>query len=444
MASTKQHHVAQVMLWGIRIGAVAWDPDREIGLFEYDPEFLSVPVEVAPLMMPRRAGVFSFAGLPRDTFKGLPGLLADSLPDRFGNQVINAWLARQSRTPDSFSPVERLCYIGSRGMGALEFTPAIPGRSDADQPVEIAELVSLASRVLSTRKDFSADASTDHSNAMTSLLQVGSSAGGARAKAVLAWNPATNEFRSGQVDGLAGFDHWLVKFDGVSNNGDHGLADPQGFGRIEYAYHLMARAAGIHMTDCRLFEEGGRAHFMTRRFDRPGGDDKLHLQSLCAIAHLDYNQAGAHGYEQAMMAIRQLRIENEAEALEQMFRRMLFNLVTRNQDDHTKNIAFLMDRDGQWRLAPAFDVTYSFNPDGQWTSTHQMTVNGKRDHFTAEDIETVASFANITPRRLLRIMDAINMAVSNWRQFAGEAGVPVSDTIKMQNAFRLTLIQRKA
>lgn len=432
---------ADVMLWGVRVGAVAWDAERELGSFEYDPAFIGTPVEIAPLQMPLRPGVFVFPELNRETFKGLPGLLADSLPDKFGNRVIDAWLARQEREPSSFSPVERLCYIGRRGMGALEFEPATRNRSAHSEPVELDELVLLANEVLRERAAFSASAATDRSHAMASLLTVGTSAGGARAKAVLAWNPATHAFRSGQIDGLDGFELWLVKFDGVSNNRDHELADPMGFGRIEYAYSLMAKAALIDMAECRLFEEGGRAHFMTRRFDRPGGDDKLHMQSLCAIDHLDYNLPRVHGYEQALQVIRRIGVVDEAPALEQLFRRMVFNIAARNQDDHTKNIAFLMDRLGQWRLAPAFDLTYAFNPAGAWTSRHQMTVNGKSSGITHADLVAVATLANISKRKLARILQEIGDAMALWSTFAAQAEVPAENAKAIAATFQLDVLQ---
>lgn len=417
--------LAEVFIWGTRVGAVAWDDERELGFFEYDPDFLRAPVELAPLTMPRARAIYSFPELDRLSYKGLPGLLADALPDKFGNLLIDRWLEQQGRDRASFSPVERLCYMGERGMGALEFRPAIR-RLQTNQPLEVAELAALANRVLSTKSHLHeqlADDLSDQRSALGHILAVGTSAGGARAKAVIAWNAETGEVRSGQLPAERGFHHWLLKFDGVTENSDKELNDPQGYGRIEYAYYLMARAAGITMSESRLLEEGGRAHFMTRRFDRRADGDKLHMQSLCAIAHYDFNIAGGYSYEQAMQVIKRLAMENEQAALEQQYRRMVFNVVARNQDDHTKNIAFLMDRQGRWQLAPAFDVIYSFNPRGEWTSRHQMTVNGKRDSFVLDDLLDVAAHGNIKSIRAKKIISQIVDTVSNWSEFAAQAGV---------------------
>lgn len=416
--------VADVFIWGTRVGAVAWDDERELGFFEYDPAFLRAPVELAPLMMPRAKTIYSFPELSRQSYKGLPGMLADALPDKFGNLLIDRWLEQQGRDRSSFSPVERLCYMGERGMGALEFRPAIK-RLQASQPLEIAELAALANRVLSAKSGLHeqlSDDLSDQRSALGHILAVGTSAGGARAKAVIAWNATTGEVRSGQVAVEKGFEHWLLKFDGIAENADKELNDPQGFGRIEYAYYLMATAAEIEMSESRLLEEGGRAHFMTRRFDRRDGD-KLHMQSLCAIAHYDFNIAGGYSYEQALQVIKRLKVDNEQAALEQQYRRMVFNVVARNQDDHTKNIAFLMDRQGRWQLAPAFDVIYSYNPRGAWTSRHQMTANEKRDDFVLDDLLAVAAHANIKTVRAKKIIAQIVDVVSQWSDFAMQAGV---------------------
>ncbi len=413
--------VAEVRLWGTRIGAVSLPAGGQTAVFEYDPRFSGSGIEVAPLMMPLARRVYTFPELPAATFHGLPGLLSDSLPDRFGNALIDAWLASQGRAPESFTAVERLCYTGSRGTGALEFVPAAgpePGRSEL---IEVAELVRLASAILGARQDLSVTFSGDgQENALRHLLAVGTSAGGARAKAVIAWNPATGEVRSGQV-AAEGFEHWLLKFDGVAANRDRELADPAGYGAVEYAYHLMARAAGITMEDCRLLEENGRRHFMTRRFDRLAGGDKVHMQSLAALAHLDFNAPGAHSYEQAFLVMRTLGLPMEQQ--EEQFRRMVFNVISRNQDDHVKNIAFLMDRRGRWRLSPAYDVTYAFNPKGAWTSRHQMSIHGKRKDFTRDDLFSAASTASLAKTRALHIIGEVRAAVASWPDFAKTAGV---------------------
>lgn len=414
--------VAEVRLWGRAIGAVAWDEARGIANFEYTPAFARSAIEVAPLMMPLKEGIYSFPALARESFHGLPGLLADSLPDKFGNALIDAWLAAQGRTPEGFHPVERLCYIGARGMGALEFQPArAPFRASAE-PLDIAALVELASAVLTQRDSFRGSFAKDEKGqALRDILRVGTSAGGARAKAVIAWNPDTGQVRSGQADSQDGFQHWILKFDGVTGNRDKELADPAGYGLIEYAYALMAAAAGIQMSECRLLKEGGRSHFMTRRFDRTADGHKFHMQSLGALAHFDFNRAGAYSYEQAVQVIRRLGLPMSA--VEEQLRRAAFNIVARNQDDHVKNIAFLMNKAGQWRLSPAFDVIYSYNPDGDWTSRHQMTFNGKRDGFTVADFTAFGRTASMKQGRAEEILAEVAAAVKRWPEFAAAAGV---------------------
>ncbi len=433
--------VARVRLWGRNIGAVSIAPGSagtNSATFEYEPAFVESGIEVSPLMMPLSTGVHTFPALPRNTFHGLPGLLADSLPDRFGNALIDAWLATQGRAPASFDAVERLCYIGTRGMGALEFAPMTGPRPRAAHAIDIDHLVALASDVLAHRQSVTGNVHTAaREKALKDILAVGTSAGGARAKAVIAWNPVTNEVRSGQIAAGEGFEYWLLKFDGVSGNKDKELEDPKGYGVIEYAYHLMARAAGISMSDCRILEENGRRHFMTRRFDRLHNGEKLHMQSLGAITHLDFNQAGAHSYEHALFTIRRLGLPMAA--IEEQFRRMTFNIIARNQDDHVKNIAFLMDKTGQWSLAPAFDVTYSHNPTGAWTATHQMTMNGKRDGFTLADFRACAKSALMKRGRAETILAGVSAAVGRWRKFAETAGVAVSWRKQIQESFRLSI-----
>ena len=419
---------ADVRLYDTIIGAISWDPLLELGIFEYHPDFLQSGIEVSPVMMPLGPGQFSFANLPRETFKGLPGLLADSLPDKFGNLLIDQWLASQGRTPQSFHPVERLCYLGSRAMGALEFQPSLMADAPSER-LEIDALVALANDALDSRKGLRVSLDRPP-EALATILQVGTSAGGARAQAVSAWTPATGEIRSGQVPMADGFEPWLLKFDGVSGNRDKELADPTGYGRIEYAYHLMARQAGIEMSDCHLLEENGRAHFMTRRFDRDESGRKFHIQSLCGIAHFDFNQAGAYAYEQAFQI--GFRLGLPEEDITEMFRRAVFNILSRNQDDHTKNIAFIMDRRGRWRLAPAFDVVYSYNPSGAWTSRHQMSLNGKRDDFTPDDFIAAAAQANLKPAKARKIISMVRQAVLSWPKHAEAAGVanPTLTTIR--------------
>ena len=414
--------VAEVRLWGRRIGAVSLEDGAQTAAFAYEPAFVASGIQVAPLMMPLGREVFGFPSLPPRSFHGLPGLLADALPDRYGNILIDAWLATQGRTPESFNAVERLCYTGQRGMGALEFVPMAGPRRRVSRKVDIDALVTLASEVLTHRGDLKGSfADDDRADALKDILSVGTSAGGARAKAVIAWNPTTNEVRSGQVGAGAGFSYWLLKFDGVTNNRDKELADPQGYGVVEYAYSQMARAAGIKVAESRLLEEGGRRHFMTKRFDRLEGGGKLHMQSLAALAHLDFNNPNANAYEQALLTMRRMGLTMDQ--LEEQFRRMVFNVLARNQDDHVKNIAFLMDRTGAWRLSPAFDITWSYNPIGEWTSRHQMSINGKRDGFVFDDLEACARTASIARGRISAIFDEVSDAVTRWPAFAEAAGV---------------------
>jgi len=413
---------ARVILWGRTVGAVTWVDERSVGVFQYASNFLESGIEVSPLHLPLREFPYEFPALPRPAFRGLPGLLSDSLPDRFGNAVIDAWLAAQGRSADSFNPVERLCYIGSRGMGALEFEPALLDPVERTAAINVEELVKLANRILGERAQLHGvlDGSDDQ-KVMQQIVRVGTSAGGARAKAVLAWNPVTNEFRSGQVDAEEGFEQWLIKFDGISDNRDKELADPQGYGRIEYGYHLLARELGIHMTDCRLHHEGGRSHFMTRRFDRTRAGVKLHLQSLGALAHFDFNQPGAYSYEQALQIMKRLGLPRED--LKQQVLRAIFNIVGRNQDDHVKNIAFLMDKNGSWRLSPAFDVIYAFAPTGDWTGRHQMSLNGKRDGFDRDDLLALAELAGIKRRNAEEMIDRAVNGFRRWPEYAERACV---------------------
>ncbi|MGK0266773.1 MAG: serine/threonine-protein kinase HipA [Maricaulis sp.] len=427
---------AKVNLWGRMIGAVVWDAGRDVAVFEYTPEFAASRIEVAPLTMPLRRGVYDFPALPRATFKGLPGLLADSLPDKFGNLLINRWLAEQGRTPDTFNSVERLCYTGTRGMGALEFEPARGAPGLAGRVLDIAPLVELAARVIHDRTALGGtlDGSDDR-DALRDILRVGTSAGGARAKAVLAWNETSGAFHSGQVESGSGFTQWLMKFDGVSGNADKEVADPQGYGRLEYACYLLALEAGVAMSRCRLHEEGGRAHFMTRRFDRTEAGEKLHMQSLCSMRHFDFNLPRAYSYEQAIETIRLLGLGPET--LEEQVRRALLNIVIRNQDDHVKNIAFLMDKTGQWRLSPAFDVVHAHNPDGQWTHQHQMSLAGKTRGFELEDLLRFGRYADIKPAKLKHMLDEILAAAANWGTHAATAGVPDELARRARAGFRL-------
>ena len=429
---------ARVVLWGSVIGAVTWLEDREVGVFQYAPDFLPSGIQLSPLMMPLGEFPYEFPALARNTFKGLPGLIADSLPDKYGNAIIDAWLASQGRTAASFHPVERLCYVGSRGMGALEFQPATLGPPTSKRVVKVASLVDLANQILDERARLGGVFSgEDDRETINDILRVGTSSGGARAKAILAWNPETNEFRSGQIDAGEGFEYWLMKFDGITSSRDIEVSTPKGYGKIEYAYHLMAVKAGIEMSTCRLYHEGERSHFMTKRFDRSENGGKRHMQSLGAIAHYDYRQPANYSYEQAIQVIR--RLELPRKDMDQQILRAFFNVIGRNCDDHVKNIAFLMNRKGEWRLSPAFDITYAWNPSGEWTSRHQMSVNGKRDGFELEDLLALAKAADIKRARAKQMVDRVIEAVRHWPDFAGEAGVSDARIKKIQAVQRTNL-----
>lgn len=435
MVNSRRINVATVRLWSKDVGAVAWDAEREVGTFEYTADFISRGLQIAPLAMPLRTGLWSFPELARRTYHGLPGLLADALPDRFGNRIIDAWLARQGRDANEFTPLERLCYMGMRGMGALEFRPATGPRASKPVSLEVAELSQLVKDIFSHRTNWVVNLKGERAKALNTIIRVGTSAGGNRAKAVIAWNPKTQEVRSGQANLPPGFEHWILKFDGVA---DKALGDPMGFGRVEYVYHKMAVKAGISMTRCHLLEEGGRAHFMTERFDRDVKGDKIHVQSLCALAHYDFNAAGEYGYEQALSVVQRLNIGYPA--LGEMYRRMVFNVLARNQDDHTRNIAFLMDPDGTWRLSPAFDIVWAYNPEGTWTNRHQMTVNGKRDGFERSDLMAVADTYGI--KNADEIIDKVSEAVASWPSVAKDCGIAPSMIRTIAKTHRLELGKR--
>ena len=416
--------LANIFIWDSFVGTVAWASDMHVAFFEYSDNIKKQNLELSPLMMPLAGRqVYSFPTLSEETYQGLPGLLADSLPDYFGNAVINAYLRAHRRRENSFDPVEKLCYIGKRGMGALEFKPAL-SRVRKSQKVDVNALSLLAAEIMQKRESFKV--SLDDKTAFHDILQVGSSAGGARPKAVIAWNPKTNEVFSGQVDAPEGCDYWLLKFDM--------LKDGKSYGRIEYAYYLMAKAAGIQMSECRLLEDHDCAHFMSKRFDRVNGK-KLHMQTLCAMRHMDYNNPVANSYEQAFDTMEKLKLLPSEKA--QLFRRMVFNAVVRNHDDHTKNITFLMTPDGVWHLAPAYDMAWAYKPGSKWTGQHQMSINGKRDGFITEDFIAVAKHFDIAKPR--EIINEVCESALAFGDFAKEAGVPGSIAKQMMPEFRTYL-----
>jgi len=411
---------AYINIWDKRVGAIHWNQDTGVADFEFDPIFLLEQLDVAPLKMAigkARGRIFSFPELAgSSTYKGLPGLLADVLPDRYGNALINAWLARVGRPSGSMNPVEMLCFTGKRGMGALEFDPVVPKSADQATKVEIGSLAEVAEQILSGRQFFQTDISHDEQKALSDILKIGTSAGGARAKAVIAWNPETGEVRSGQADAPKGFSQWLLKFDGVDDS-QSGITS--GYGRVEMAYYLMAIDCGIEMMECRLFEENGRAHFMTRRFDRLPDNEKLHVQTFCAMMHYDFNDIYSYIYEQLFQTMRMLRL-TYPEA-EQMFRRMVFNVMAQNCDDHTKNFAFTMNQSGEWKLAPAYDMCHAYRPGSAWVSQHALSINGKRQGITRDDLLEVGRQMNV--KKAPAIVSQVSEVVAKWNEFAEQTKV---------------------
>ena len=423
--------VIRVTLWGEDVGALSWDSNQNFGSFEFFPKFFDKGLDVSPIHMgiaTSKNKIYSFPSLNEEAYKGLPGMLSDVLPDDFGNRLIDRWLKLNGINKADFSPLDRLTYIGSRGMGALEFEPAQKLGYEQTTELNIASLVELSGKVLRERENLTLN--LQETEALNELIKVGTSAGGQRAKAIISYNSDSGEIRSGQTGAPEGFEHYILKFDGVTNEE---LGDPQGYGRIEYAYYLMAIACGIEMMPSLLLEENGRAHFMTQRFDRIGNGEKLHMQTLCAMAHYDYKKPGVYGYEDAFEIMRRLNL-SKAQAI-QLFRRMVFNVIARNQDDHTKNISFLMDKTGLWKLSPAYDMTYAYNPSGIWTNSHQMTVQGKRDNITKEDLLAVAQHINY--KNGLDDIQRIGDTVANWAIYAEEAGIPKSQYETLGKAFRI-------
>jgi serine/threonine-protein kinase HipA len=416
--------VAEVKIWGKLAGAVAWDKNTGLATFEYDPVFKQLDLDLAPLKMSvtDSRNKFTFPELRKDknslydTFKGLPGLLADVLPDKYGNQLINLWLAQLGRPQDSMNPVEMLCFIGSRGMGALEFEPAILKETQKTFSIEIDSLVATAQKMLDQKEKFTTQLNKDEEKAVLEILKIGTSAGGARPKALIAWNEKTGEIKSGQTNVPKGFEHWLIKFDGVS---DVQLGSSLGYGRVEMAYYNMAVACGIDMMPSRLLEENGRAHFMTKRFDREAGNIKHHIQTFCAMKHFDYNLVNSFSYEQLFQCMRELRL-TYVDA-EQMFKRMVFNVIARNCDDHTKNFSFILKQGGRWELAPAYDICHAYRPGSEWVSQHALSINGKRKDITKADLLVMGE--SIRCKKASVIVDEINEKVNQWKSFAKEVEV---------------------
>lgn len=413
--------IADVNLWGKNVGTLFWDKTNELASFQFEDKFINSGLDLSPIIMPlgsSKGEVYSFAENNTKCFKGLPGLLADALPDDFGNQIINEWFTSKGFSEVRITPLDRLCYVGKRAMGALEFEPSndIPGLNSSTQ-LQIKELTELASEVFKNRAEFQSKL-LNQDKKILDILKVGTSAGGAKPKAIIAYNERTNEVRSGQVESPEGFTYWLLKFDGGTYEEHSHITDnPKGIGNIEYAYHLMAKNAGIDMTECRLLNEGDCCHFMTKRFDRTDTGEKLHIQTLAGLAHFDRDKR--HSYEQAFRVMRQMNLPYPQQ--EELYRRMAFNVVARNHDDHTKNHSFIMNKAGKWNLSPAYDVCYSYNPHGQWTNRHQMSINSKQDKFTYEDLQHVAKKMGINKEK--EIIERVVDSVSRWEEFAKDAGV---------------------
>ncbi len=408
--------VAKVKMFGMDVGTFRWDSTYDVARFEYDMQFVGKGIEPSPLMMPVQQGrIYSFGTLNRDVFNGLPGMLADSLPDTYGRALFDRWLTLTGRTVSN--PIETLCFLGQRCMGALEFEPATGPVSNPNIKIEIDSLVEVAIEALSNKNGFGVNLDIDRKGAIAEILRLGTSAGGQRAKAIIAYNKENGEVRSGQVDAPEGFDYYLIKLDGVS--AEAGFKETENFGRLEYSFSQLVKECGIEMTECSLIEENGRAHFLTKRFDRANGE-KIHMQTLCGIAHYDFHLRRAYSYEQAFNVMRRLRLPYSQ--AEEMFLRMVFNVVIRNQDDHTKNISFLMDKKGNWRLSPAYDIGFAYNPKGSWTDTHQMSINGKFDDITRQDLLACAASNNI--KNAPEVIDKVCEVVSKWPEIAKNCGVP--------------------
>ena len=426
-----------IKIWDREVGAAIWDTNKQVAIFEFSKEFIKEEIDLSPLMMPLESAImgkriYSFPNLNPETFKKLPGLLSDSLPDKFGNTLINLWLSRNGRSLNDFTPIERLCYVGSKAMGALEFQPTIKSDSNKVEDIQLGELVEIASEIMKKKESIGASFKENKTRALEQIITVGTSAGGMRPKAIIAINKDDGRIVSGNLDLDKNFEHWLLKFDGIHDNE---LGDPQGYGKIEYVYYLLAKECGIEMSECKLLHESGRDHFMTKRFDRENGQ-KIHMQTLSGMAHFDFNNIGSTSYEQLFQVMRKLKLGNDQ--LEQMYRRMIFNVVSRNQDDHTKNTSFLLPQKGEWSLSPAYDITYSFNPNqGRNTNMHQMSINGKRKEISKQDLFKIATENRIKKPNV--IVDEVISAVANWKIIAKEIGVAKNKIEKIDSNLKLQL-----
>ncbi len=405
-----------VSIWGKKVGTIAMSPRIGYYVFAYDPSFVKTGIELSPIHMPLATDPYVFSYLPELTYQRLPAMIADSLPDKFGNDLIDSYMKQKGLNTSQISVLDRLAYMGKRAMGALEFHPTRGGVKANHTAIDMKKLVEAA------RKAVHGNIDTDHiaEASLKQIIQVGTSAGGARAKAVVAFNEATQEIRAGQFDVEDGFEHWLLKFDGMG--ADKGLGKTENHGRIEFSYYQMALQAGINMEPCRLLEENGRAHFMTKRFDRTG-NQKHHVQTLCAMDHMDFKSMNTYDYSQIFVLLDNLGFDYEAK--EEVFRRMCFNVMAANCDDHSKNFAFILKEGESWQLAPAYDVAYAFNPDGQWTYQHFMSVSGQYGNITVDHLLAVAQrFAIGTgPQVLSQVRDA----VAGWVDIARANNIPEAE-----------------
>jgi len=428
---------AEVKIWGKSVGAVIWDNNRDLAIFEFEKKFVNLGIDLAPITMPLEElqngnTIYSFPHLNEITFKKMPGMLADSLPDKFGNKLIDIWLAQNGRSPNDFTPVERLCYVGKRAMGALEFQKALRADKASMEEIQLKDLVAIANKIVAQKEGLKTTFEVGETKALEQIIKVGTSAGGMRPKAIIAMNKKNGKIISGQINASEDYDYWILKFDGIQ---DDLFGDPQGYGIIEYIYYKMAIEAKIIMTECKLLKEGSRSHFMTKRFDRKNGE-KIHMQTLTGIAHFDFNDIGSTSYEQLFQVMRRLRLGNDE--IEQMYRRLVFNIVAKNQDDHTKNTSFILPENGVWKLSPAYDITYSYNPEkGRNTNKHQMSVNGKRENFTRNDLLNIANDINI--KKADDIIDEIIESVSKWPKLAKDCGLKKEKIEKIYNNLELSL-----
>lgn len=426
-----------ISIWNNEVGAAIWDNERQVAIFEFSKEFIKEEIDLAPIMMPLESAkmgkrIYSFPNLNPDTFKKLPGMLSDSLPDKFGNTLIDLWLSRNGRSPNDFTPIERLCYVGNKAMGALTFKPTIKAESNDLEDIQLGELVEIASEIMKKKESLDTSFKTNRTKALEQIISVGTSAGGMRPKAVIAINKKNQRIVSGNLDLDKDYEHWLLKFDGIQDNE---LGDPQGYGKIEYVYYLLAKECGIEMSECRLMSESGRNHFLTKRFDRVNGQ-KIHMQTLSGIAHFDFNDIGSTSYEQLFQVMRKLKLGNDQ--LEQMYRRMIFNVIGRNQDDHTKNTSFILPENSEWNLSPAYDITYSFNPaKGRNTNMHQMSINGKRKEITSLDLVKIAEENMI--KKPNEIIQEVISAISEWRKKAEEHDIDQEKIKKIESNLKLSI-----